>query len=168
MIDLSPMDPPMKRWCNLHKYRSRGCNDHHYWDRLARGAHSNNRNISSTRGIRLGDEKLMGCPSRHHIKPHQHTRSCGRGVGRWMRGYGQYGPPFLADPHFVAKAAAGQGNTITPCRLQQACLTTPSAEKLVRLVNPRACYETELPMTKTDAAKRVAVIGAALLVWPPR
>ena len=70
--------------------------------------------------------------------------------------------PFLADPHFVAKAAAGQGNTITPCiACNQACLDHTFGGKISScLVNPRACYETELPITKTDAAKRVAVIGA--------
>jgi 2,4-dienoyl-CoA reductase (NADPH2) len=70
--------------------------------------------------------------------------------------------PFLADPHFVAKAAAGQSNTITPCiACNQACLDHTFGGKISScLVNPRACYETELPMTKTDAAKRVAVIGA--------
>jgi 2,4-dienoyl-CoA reductase (NADPH2) len=70
--------------------------------------------------------------------------------------------PFLADPHFVAKAASGQGNTITPCiACNQACLDHTFGGKISScLVNPRACYETELPMTKTDAAKRVAVIGA--------
>ena len=70
--------------------------------------------------------------------------------------------PFLADPHFVAKAAAGQSNTITPCiACNQACLDHTFGGKISScLVNPRACYETELPMKKTDAAKRVAVIGA--------
>ncbi len=70
--------------------------------------------------------------------------------------------PFLADPHFVAKTAAGQGNTITPCiACNQACLDHTFGGKISScLVNPRACYETELPMIKTDAAKRVAVIGA--------
>ena len=70
--------------------------------------------------------------------------------------------PFLADPHFVAKAAAGQANSITPCiACNQACLDHTFGGKISScLVNPRACYETELPMTKTDAAKRVAVIGA--------
>jgi 2,4-dienoyl-CoA reductase (NADPH2) len=70
--------------------------------------------------------------------------------------------PFLADPHFVTKAAAGQSNTITPCiACNQACLDHTFGGKISScLVNPRACYETELPMTKTDAAKRVAVIGA--------
>ena len=70
--------------------------------------------------------------------------------------------PFLADPHFVAKAATGQGKTITPCiACNQACLDHTFGGKISScLVNPRACYETELPITKTDAAKRVAVIGA--------
>ena len=46
-------------------------------------------------------------------------------------------------------------------RCNQACLDHTFGGKISScLVNPRACYETELPMTKTDAAKRVAVIGA--------
>ena len=70
--------------------------------------------------------------------------------------------PFLADPHFVAKAAAGQGNTITPCiACNQACLDHTFGGKISScLVNPRACYETELPVTTAETVKRVVVIGA--------
>ena len=70
--------------------------------------------------------------------------------------------PFLADPYFVAKAAAGQSASITPCiACNQACLDHTFGGKISScLVNPRACYETELPMTKTKSVKRVAVVGA--------
>lgn len=70
--------------------------------------------------------------------------------------------PFLADPHFVAKAAAGQSASITPCiACNQACLDHTFGGKISScLVNPRACYETELPMTQTTSVKRVAVVGA--------
>ena len=70
--------------------------------------------------------------------------------------------PFLADPYFVAKAAAGQSASITPCiACNQACLDHTFGGKISScLVNPRACYETELPMTQTTSVKRVAVVGA--------
>src|SRR6056300_184372 len=70
--------------------------------------------------------------------------------------------PFLADADFVNKAASGKSNLIAPCiACNQACLDHTFGGKISScLVNPRACYETELPMTKTDAAKRVVVIGA--------
>jgi 2,4-dienoyl-CoA reductase (NADPH2) len=62
----------------------------------------------------------------------------------------------------VAKAAAGQSASITPCiACNQACLDHTFGGKISScLVNPRACYETELPMTKTTSVKRVAVVGA--------
>ncbi len=54
--------------------------------------------------------------------------------------------PFLADPDFVAKAAAGQADRIAPCiACNQACLDHTFAGKVSScLVNPRACHETEL------------------------
>ncbi|MBT8412457.1 MAG: NADPH-dependent 2,4-dienoyl-CoA reductase [Octadecabacter sp.] len=69
--------------------------------------------------------------------------------------------PFLADPHFVAKAAAGQAELIAPCiACNQACLDHTFGGKLSScLVNPRACYETELVLAKS-APKRVAIVGA--------
>ena len=70
--------------------------------------------------------------------------------------------PFLADPDFVAKAAAGQATKIAPCiACNQACLDHTFGGKLSScLVNPRACYETELVVSKAAAAKTVAVVGA--------
>jgi 2,4-dienoyl-CoA reductase (NADPH2) len=70
--------------------------------------------------------------------------------------------PFLADPDFVAKAAAGNAAKIAPCiACNQACLDHTFGGKLSScLVNPRACNETELVVTKSKAPKSVAVVGA--------
>ncbi|MDR0810153.1 MAG: NADPH-dependent 2,4-dienoyl-CoA reductase [Gemmobacter sp.] len=70
--------------------------------------------------------------------------------------------PFLADPDFVAKAAAGQARLIAPCiACNQACLDHIYAGKLTScLVNPRACHETELTITPAAASRRIAVVGA--------
>jgi 2,4-dienoyl-CoA reductase (NADPH2) len=70
--------------------------------------------------------------------------------------------PFLADPDFVAKAAAGTPQAINTCiGCNQACLDHTFAMKLTScLVNPRACHETELVIAPTAAPKRVAVIGS--------
>ncbi len=70
--------------------------------------------------------------------------------------------PFLADPDFVAKARAGRAHAITPCiACNQACLDHTFGGKLSTcLVNPRACHETELVVTKAAAVKSVAVVGA--------
>jgi len=70
--------------------------------------------------------------------------------------------PFLADPHFVAKAEAGKGATIAPCiACNQACLDHTFGGKISScLVNPRACYETELVVEPTAASKTIAVVGA--------
>lgn len=70
--------------------------------------------------------------------------------------------PFLADPAFVAKAAAGRSAEITPCiACNQACLDHTFEGRMTScLVNPRACHETELTYTPTDAPRRIAVVGA--------
>ena len=70
--------------------------------------------------------------------------------------------PFLADPDFVAKAAAGQAAQIAPCiACNQACLDHTFSGKLTScLVNPRACHETELVIPPATAPKRLAVVGA--------
>jgi len=70
--------------------------------------------------------------------------------------------PFLADPDFVAKAAAGRAGEIAPCiACHQACLDHTFSGKLTScLVNPRACAETELTYDPTTAPKRVAIVGA--------
>ena len=70
--------------------------------------------------------------------------------------------PFLADPEFVSKAASGRSAQIAPCiACNQACLDHTFQGKISScLVNPRACFETELVVEKTDTPKTVAVVGA--------
>ena len=70
--------------------------------------------------------------------------------------------PFLADPNFVAKAAADRADTIAPCiACNQACLDHTFGGKLSScLVNPRACFETELVVVPASEAKTIAVVGA--------
>ncbi|WP_120500329.1 NADPH-dependent 2,4-dienoyl-CoA reductase [Roseovarius sp. EL26] len=70
--------------------------------------------------------------------------------------------PFLADPDFVIKAEAGKAETIAPCiACNQACLDhTFSGKMSTCLVNPRACYETELVVEPTQVPKTIAIVGA--------
>ncbi|WP_368185258.1 FAD-dependent oxidoreductase [Aestuariibius sp. HNIBRBA575] len=70
--------------------------------------------------------------------------------------------PFLADADFVAKAATGRAAEITPCiACNQACLDHTFGGKMSTcLVNPRACYETELTIDRADKPKRIAIVGA--------
>jgi len=70
--------------------------------------------------------------------------------------------PFLADPEFVNKVAAGRTDEINTCiACNQACLDHTFANKRAScLVNPRAGYETELVYTKTSQPRRIAVVGA--------
>ncbi len=70
--------------------------------------------------------------------------------------------PFLADPFFVAKAAAGEADRINTCiACNQACLDhTFSGLTSSCLVNPRACHETLLSIEPATAIKKVAVVGA--------
>ena len=70
--------------------------------------------------------------------------------------------PFLADPDFVAKAAAGRADEIAPCiACNQACLDHTFAGRISScLVNPRAGHETELPVTPAADPRTIAVVGA--------
>lgn len=70
--------------------------------------------------------------------------------------------PFLADPDFVRKAMTGQSKQIAPCiACNQACLDHTFSGKISTcLVNPRACFETELQYTPAEKIKKIAVIGA--------
>ena len=70
--------------------------------------------------------------------------------------------PFLADPEFVNKAAAGRGDEINTCiGCNQACLDHTFSGKLTScLVNPRACHETELNYLPVTHMKKIAVVGA--------
>ncbi|WP_440312826.1 oxidoreductase [Leucobacter chromiireducens] len=70
--------------------------------------------------------------------------------------------PFLADPEFVAKAAAGTPERINTCiGCNQACLDHTFSGKLAScLVNPRAGAETELRITRAPGRRRIAVVGS--------
>ena len=70
--------------------------------------------------------------------------------------------PLLADPDFVAKAAAGRADEINTCiACNQACLDHVfQNQKASCLVNPRACRETTLLLGPTKRAATVAVVGA--------
>ncbi len=70
--------------------------------------------------------------------------------------------PMLADPDVVLKASEGRSDEINTCiGCNQACLDHIFSMKIATcLVNPRACYETELIFKETNAIKNIAVIGA--------
>ncbi|MEP2921807.1 MAG: NADPH-dependent 2,4-dienoyl-CoA reductase [Sulfitobacter sp.] len=70
--------------------------------------------------------------------------------------------PMLADADFVNKAANGQAAQIAPCiGCNQACLDHTFSGKISScLVNPRACYETELVLEPAAKAKNIAIVGA--------
>ena len=75
--------------------------------------------------------------------------------------------PFLADPDFVNKAAAGKADEINTCiGCNQACLDHIFSGKITScLVNPRACHETVYPLPRPvgegrGEGLRIAVVGA--------
>jgi 2,4-dienoyl-CoA reductase (NADPH2) len=73
--------------------------------------------------------------------------------------------PFLADADFVNKAAENKSDEINTCiGCNQACLDHVFKQKRAScLVNPFACYETELTLDTLDKSqrpKKLAVIGA--------
>ncbi|HMY09774.1 MAG TPA: NADPH-dependent 2,4-dienoyl-CoA reductase, partial [Marmoricola sp.] len=72
--------------------------------------------------------------------------------------------PLLADPEFVNKAAQGRSDEINTCiACNQACLDHAFENKRSTcLVNPRACYETELVIRPLAKPKRVAIVGAGV------
>ncbi|KJG56499.1 2,4-dienoyl-CoA reductase [Photobacterium kishitanii] len=69
--------------------------------------------------------------------------------------------PFLADPEFVLKAEQNRADDINTCiGCNQACLDHVFVGKRAScLVNPQACYETELVLTAVSTSRKVAVIG---------
>ena len=72
--------------------------------------------------------------------------------------------PFLADPDFVNKAAAGRADAINTCiGCNQACLDHIFSRQLCScLVNPYACHETDVEVLPTAAPQKVAVVGAGM------
>lgn len=76
----------------------------------------------------------------------------------------QMARPFLADPEWVNKAKTGNAHRINTCiACNQACLDhTFENKRSTCLVNPQACYETELVYKKAKKAKNVAVVGGGV------
>ncbi len=70
--------------------------------------------------------------------------------------------PFLADADFIEKSAQNKSEEINTCiGCNQACLDHVFKQKRAScLVNPQACYETELVIKPTATRKKLAVIGA--------
>ena len=70
--------------------------------------------------------------------------------------------PLLADPEFVAKAAANRADEINTCiACNQACLDLVFENEVATcLVNPRAGRELDLEYRPTGKPRRVAVVGA--------
>ncbi len=70
--------------------------------------------------------------------------------------------PLLADPEFVNKAFQNKSNEINTCiGCNQACLDHVFERKTAScLVNPRACFETEIVLQTTKSPKKIAVVGA--------
>lgn len=70
--------------------------------------------------------------------------------------------PLLSDPEWVRKAQDDRSAEINTCiACNQACLDHAFAKKMVScLLNPRAGRETQLVLSPTRSARRVAVVGA--------
>ncbi len=70
--------------------------------------------------------------------------------------------PLLADPNWVRKAEDHRSDEINTCiACNQACLDLIFQNKRATcLVNPLACYETEISVKPTTAQKSIAVVGA--------
>ncbi len=70
--------------------------------------------------------------------------------------------PFLADEQFMTKAQEGRADEINTCiACNQACLDHIFERKLSTcMLNPRACYETEIVIAPTENKKRIAVVGS--------
>lgn len=75
----------------------------------------------------------------------------------------QMARPFLADPNWVNKAKNGEAARINTCiACNQACLDhTFENKRSTCLVNPQACYETELVYKKTKKPKKLRLLVAA-------
>lgn len=70
--------------------------------------------------------------------------------------------PWLADPHFIAKAKSGAANEINVCiACNQACLDYIFSGRVATcLVNPKAGRELEFDQPAPAKTKRIAVVGA--------
>jgi 2,4-dienoyl-CoA reductase (NADPH2) len=70
--------------------------------------------------------------------------------------------PFLADPNWVRKAEEDRADEINTCiACNQACLDLIfQNQRASCMVNPLACYETEVILEPTTEPRTVAVVGA--------
>jgi 2,4-dienoyl-CoA reductase (NADPH2) len=70
--------------------------------------------------------------------------------------------PMLADPDFVRKAMENRESEVNTCiACNQACLDhTFQLRQASCLVNPMACYETELTLAPAASPRHFAVVGA--------
>lgn len=69
--------------------------------------------------------------------------------------------PFLADSQLVRKAMQGQSQLINKCiACNQGCLDRVFRhQRATCLVNPRAAYETEYPLTRSEQPKVIIIVG---------
>jgi 2,4-dienoyl-CoA reductase (NADPH2) len=69
--------------------------------------------------------------------------------------------PFLADSEFVQKAMNNQSHLINKCiACNQGCLDRVfKGQRATCLVNPRAAYESEFPLTKARHSKTIIIVG---------
>ena len=69
--------------------------------------------------------------------------------------------PFLADSQFVQKAMDNQSQLINRCiACNQGCLDRVFKQmRATCMVNPRAAYEEEYPLTQSDSRKTIIIIG---------
>lgn len=72
--------------------------------------------------------------------------------------------PFLADPAFLAKVAAGRPDLVNVCiACNQACLDHYFTSQVIGcVVNPRAMREADFPDGQATGRKRIAVVGAGV------
>jgi len=70
--------------------------------------------------------------------------------------------PFLADAEFINKSLANKSEEINTCiGCNQACLDHVFKQQRAScLVNPQACYETEIVIKQAAKSKKIAVVGA--------
>jgi 2,4-dienoyl-CoA reductase (NADPH2) len=69
--------------------------------------------------------------------------------------------PFLADSQFMNKAKNNQSHLINKCiACNQGCLDRVfKRQRATCMVNPRAAYECEYPLTKAESPKTVIIVG---------
>lgn len=69
--------------------------------------------------------------------------------------------PFLADSQFMIKAKNNQSQQINKCiACNQGCLDRVfKQQRATCMVNPRAAYECEYPLTKAERSKTIIIVG---------